>query len=880
MIKKILSHILILVMLAMIFAPVYVGAQATGGGTVNPPLGEAANTGIGSSVWTYFTNALGDIFASILYIVLTIIAFILYIAGTLLDFVLKYTIIDLKLNLESLTGINIAWKVIKDLMNIAFIFILIYKGIELIIGVGSKESIKNFISALVIAALLVNFSLFFTRVLIDASNIVTLGFYKTIVESSGGSIPITLPTGQTALNITGISVPFMTNLGLTTFWGTDGFDAVRTSVGGNWNMVLTPLIGIFLFLITAMVFVAVAAIFIIRYIVLIILLILSPIAYMGSALPFLGKYSKDWWSTFSGQLLFGPLYMIMTWIVLTLMSTSGFISANRATWGQLVNGEQIAANLPYQQSPIGLVFNFAILIGLIVASLVVSKRYASQGSKQLSKFTDMASDKAGSAVFGGTAWIGRRTLGYAGSGIASSADLQSEASRSRKGVWDSVAGATARTVLYSARTARDATYDGRNASVPTSMIGDVIRGTLGRTEKGKAMGLNDVNTGSIPIMGGVSDSLGAGKGGTTTYESEKKESSKRVRDRETADNNELAVAQAKEKIKTGSINGASATEIEEMEKALAKLTDKQTAELVDGNRELLDSQNFANALSIKQLEALNKNDLLDDSDKQTLKDSRFFSINQGMQTMRTNPGSMTAAQTSALHKEIRSLGKSELEMLDSSYFSDDTFVNNLKPSQIEAINKSDNFSTTQKEEIHKVRFSTIITAMGAGGAGIVVPNSPAASAIKSLTDSELETINRDYLTNPTFVAQLKSSQIEAVTKSNDFTRVQKDNLKALRRAPLDAALAAGNGTVAIGIVQGMSPEEVAALGRNAAGQSIIRDAYLQPAYTPNMLKRMAAKMTTGDIQALRGDLLSAGAGTKQDTIDWLEDPAGGVVDFS
>lgn len=854
-------------MLAMIFAPVYVGAQATGGGTVNPPLGEAANTGIGSSVWTYFTNALGDIFASILYIVLTIIAFILYIAGTLLDFVLKYTIIDLKLNLESLTGINIAWKVIKDLMNIAFIFILIYKGIELIIGVGSKESIKNFISALVIAALLVNFSLFFTRVLIDASNIVTLGFYKTIVESSGGSIPITLPTGQTALNITGISVPFMTNLGLTTFWGTDGFDAVRTSVGGNWNMVLTPLIGIFLFLITAMVFVAVAAIFIIRYIVLIILLILSPIAYMGSALPFLGKYSKDWWSTFSGQLLFGPLYMIMTWIVLTLMSTSGFISANRATWGQLVNGEQIAANLPYQQSPIGLVFNFAILIGLIVASLVVSKRYASQGSKQLSKFTDMASDKAGSAVFGGTAWIGRRTLGYAGSGIASSADLQSEASRSRKGVWDSVAGATARTVLYSARTARDATYDGRNASVPTSMIGDVIRGTLGRTEKGKAMGLNDVNTGSIPIMGGVSDSLGAGKGGTTTYESEKKESEKRVRDRETTEAKELKIAQAKLKINKGADDStASPTEIADLEKAMAKLSDKEVEAMVEGNRKLLDSQNFANALSIKQLEALNKSDLLDDNDKTRLKDSRFFNINQGMQTMRTNPGSMTPAQTSALNKEIKELANSELEMLDSSYLSDPTFVNNLKPSQIEAINKSNNFSTTQKEGILNIRFSTINTAMATGA---IPPGDPAEKAVKSLSDAELEMINADYLTKPSFVAQMKSSQIEAINKSNNFTRLQKDNLKTLRRAPLDAALAANNSTVAIGIVQDMSPEEVAALG-----SSTINNVNLHPAYTVNMLKRMAVKMSTKDIGSLRTLLTPAGSAAKDETRKWLNSESG------
>lgn len=771
-------------------------------------------------IWDYFTKSLGDIFASILYFFLTIVSFVLYATGKLLDFILRYTILDLKIHIDQLTGINVAWKVIKDLMNIAFIFILVYKGIELIIGAGSRESIKKFISALVLAALLVNFSLFFTKVLIDASNIVTIGFYKTIIQSGGAPIPINGPTGQPLYQAEGISIPFMKNLGLSTFYSKGSFDSIRSNAGGNWNMVILPLMGIFLFMITAFVFTAVAIIFVIRYITLIILLVLSPIAYMGSALPGFGSSSKEWWDTLTGQLIFGPLYMIMTWIVLTLMSTAGFIVNNTASWGDLVSGMEISSNVPYEQSPISLVFNFVMLIGLVIASLLISKSAASRGSKFVGKAVGSASGMASSAVFGGTAWAGRKSFGNAGRMIADNATLQERADKG---------GTFSRLALYGAKKARSATYDTRNASIPTSVIGDAIEGTVGRTGFGKAMGLNDVNMGSIPVMAGVSGAMGAGSGGTKSVMDERKESAKRVSERDTANKNELAQAVAKRDIVAGSQANASVAEIEKMEQALSKMSDKQVETLVSNNKDLLDKLNFANSISVKQLEAINKSDQFSDSEKSLLKDARFQQIKtiydptalmayNKAETVRAAGGPLTPADNAALklvddaRARVRGLSDSELEMVDPNY------LDISKPEALE------------------------------------------------------------------FISNLKSGQADTImtNKGGKFTATQVANVKKQRSKPLMNALSSGVAKDVKKEIRGADIKTMVSYMRTngPSGKPIALDPNVLDTYNIKTLQRMALheNMTDGDISTLRDELLKrlpAGNSVRK----WLEDPDKGGVEF-
>src|SRR3989344_1416303 len=97
------------------------------------------------------------------------------LAGIILNAVIYYTIVDIANNYSRITTINEAWSVIRDLANMSFIFVLLYAAIKTILGTGSDT--KNLIVKIIVVAILINFSLFFTKVVIDASNVLAIAFY-------------------------------------------------------------------------------------------------------------------------------------------------------------------------------------------------------------------------------------------------------------------------------------------------------------------------------------------------------------------------------------------------------------------------------------------------------------------------------------------------------------------------------------------------------------------------------------------------------------------------------------------------------------------------------------------------------------------------------
>ena len=71
------------------------------------------------------------------------------------------------------------WTVVRDLANMTFIFILIFIALTIMFRAGTPGTIKT-LATVVVVALLVNFSFFFTRVVIDAGNLLAVQFYNAI----------------------------------------------------------------------------------------------------------------------------------------------------------------------------------------------------------------------------------------------------------------------------------------------------------------------------------------------------------------------------------------------------------------------------------------------------------------------------------------------------------------------------------------------------------------------------------------------------------------------------------------------------------------------------------------------------------------------------
>src|SRR3989344_1781163 len=143
-----------------------------------------------------FLNCLGEAGNSISKLVaiglIQVGGWLLWLACLLFNESVKFSIINFSSQVTGASGfINEAWGVIRDLVNMSFIFILLWTAFKMILNLG--PNVGKTIMNVIIVALLVNFSLAITKVIIDASNIVTLQFYNQITAVPTGTSPTNIP---------------------------------------------------------------------------------------------------------------------------------------------------------------------------------------------------------------------------------------------------------------------------------------------------------------------------------------------------------------------------------------------------------------------------------------------------------------------------------------------------------------------------------------------------------------------------------------------------------------------------------------------------------------------------------------------------------------
>ncbi len=378
-----------------------------------------------------------------LFLIMKIAAALLGMAGLLLDEVMVRTVVHMSDEIGKITAINDVWRIIRDLVNMSFIFILLYHGIRMVLGL-SDAGVKKIIAGIVTTAILINFSLLFTKVIIDASNVVTLGFYNSI-SAAGGTAKGDEFAGKYNF---GFSGAFMKPLGITGAFDPSGLSqATNFTFGENGNMVIIYLGSIVFMLITIFIFMAVSVFFIIRFVAFIILLIMSPVAFLFIALPGLDNLKSKYWGTLSGQALFGPLYMFYSWLVLRLMGPGGLGSSDYTLGYALMNPNK---------DTISVIINFIILIGLLVTSVIEAKKQATSGGIISTKILDKGTGYLGSAIFGGASMLGRSTLGRVGQKISENDDLKKRAADGGK--W-------ARLQLLAGNKLASSSFDARNTKV-------------------------------------------------------------------------------------------------------------------------------------------------------------------------------------------------------------------------------------------------------------------------------------------------------------------------------------------------------------------------------------------------------------------------------
>lgn len=355
--------------------------------------------GGGGAIAGFFGGiSIGVIFwlaAWVVYFLYSAVSLLFWLVGSFLDFIIYYFVMNMGTIVNSgplFDAIQSAWKIIRDIMNVAIIAGFVAVSISTIIGVQSYNA-NRFLTRLIIAALLVNFSYFFAGAIIDAANYVTVSVYTTNVlgenrckQTVEGKLPtysniggvVYFKTPQAA--VCSISNYFGATIGLGTWQELKKSIAGPSGTASDQNLVFVGIFGI-LFLSTAgFVFFTIALQLLGRFVALIFLLITSPIGVAGMNIPYVDKYANKWWEALIGQALFAPMFFVLVTIAITVFAgyRKIFVSQDHlaAGFSSLGSGD---ADLMLKAIP--LVMAFAVGIALLYAAQKIADQWSKAGAE-------------------------------------------------------------------------------------------------------------------------------------------------------------------------------------------------------------------------------------------------------------------------------------------------------------------------------------------------------------------------------------------------------------------------------------------------------------------------------------------------------------------
>lgn len=410
----------------------------------------------------YFIKGVGNI-------ILSIMGLLLGFAGFLLNEAIQLGVADLGGTLKNLEIIGTTWTLLRDFANMFFIFIFLYISISMILDIKKADTMRM-LRNVILVAIFINFSLFFTKFLIDASNVTALAFYNQIPTSRN----------QTTGNVS-ISNAIMEAVRLQSIFSQTDNSAstgslVNSAISGSENagasiakaytdtqiFFVVNFIGAIFILLTACVFFAAAILFIIRLVVLIFVMILSPIALASIALPQFKKMIWDkWWGALWNQMLFAPAYMLLMYLSLSIVTSDGFITLIDLA----PNASFVDALASASTGTVNIILNYVIVMAILIYALLTASSLSVAGAGFAQKW-------GGKLTFGAMGHLGRNTVGRLAYKLSENKDLLASAKNS----------SSARLLLSATKKAAGATYDPRNISKETKKMGigsSLSKGYLG-----------------------------------------------------------------------------------------------------------------------------------------------------------------------------------------------------------------------------------------------------------------------------------------------------------------------------------------------------------------------------------------------------------------
>ena len=241
-----------------------------------------------------FTVAVGGFFASV--------------GASFFNFSVHISLSSTAYGLQFVTD---GWGTARDLANMFFILILIYLAVTITLAADTGKTMHTLVRVLFIA-LIINFSFFITRVVIDAGNFTATQFYNQIEAGSTSPIP-----GVGAVVVTkDLTKGIMAAVGAEELLGTNSFEKFKKQIGGGGEFITILVISLFMgatYAVLAAVFVATGIKFIMRVAVLWLTIIASPLALVASTVPQFEGWFKKWRDALISHAFFPVVFLFIFW---------------------------------------------------------------------------------------------------------------------------------------------------------------------------------------------------------------------------------------------------------------------------------------------------------------------------------------------------------------------------------------------------------------------------------------------------------------------------------------------------------------------------------------------------------------------------------------
>ena len=329
----------------------------------------------------------GIVIQTILYLILIIVSAFITLAGYLIQAALSFN--DSILNFQPpfiITG----WTIFRDIANLGFVLGIIVIAIATILRNKSYQ-MQSLLWKLIIAALLVNFSLLIGGIFIKITNSISawlLGFIA-------GPSPLGTP-GMSSTAVAKLGDSFGFSGMISGYSPTANFihNLFGATLGDLLAMVILIVFGLIIFL----TLIGMAGMLFMRYFYLSFLLIVAPLVWLMWVFPSTNKYWKQWWDTFIHWSLYAPTLLLFLYISIAVMNQFSQYSKQVAT---TMSGATQFFNTGLS---FGSLMTSLIAVAMLIGGLKMAQKMGYGGSKMALNFADKTGKWAKTKAQTGAKW--------------------------------------------------------------------------------------------------------------------------------------------------------------------------------------------------------------------------------------------------------------------------------------------------------------------------------------------------------------------------------------------------------------------------------------------------------------------------------------------